>query len=228
MDPFIFVLIVLVIVVFLYYCVCDGQKAVVSPRLNSKHLASKTNPLEPPLNIQEFVRRFVEATGDKIVPEASTHAVRTVIHRSRQQATKTQFAVLILSSKPQTEFETFRPDVNSKKPCMPDNDNYLVARPHNGKHAEIIMLEKVDALWSAYVGKHGEQPVGVFLYSWLMPCTNCTNMILDKLAERRAEVTVAYTGKNFEETKDTQENNRNLLKQRHITVYRYKLTSTET
>ena len=86
--------------------------------------------------------------------------------------------------------------------------------------AEAIILQNFDALWKAYIRIHGVQPASVFLYSWLMPCTDCTNMILDKLGWKNA--TIAYTSKNFEPSEypnvQVQEENRERLRNRNLTV----------
>ena len=56
--------------------------------------------------------------------------------------------------------------------------NYLVARPDKGHHCEKIFLNQEDQLWDAYTEDHPTGPKCIILYSWLLPCSECTSEIL--------------------------------------------------
>ena len=58
--------------------------------------------------------------------------------------------------------------------------NYLVARPDgDGRHhCEKILLDHEDQLWNAYRKDHPTGPKCIILYSWLLPCSECTSKIL--------------------------------------------------
>ena len=148
-----------------------------------------------------------------------------IIPYFQDQSTKSQFAVIILLSKRETENKSLigfnpldlngRPVVNNAHSYMPARSkfcNYIVARPHNGQDAEIIIFKEFDNLWKEYIHKNGEEPHSIILYSLLMPCTNCTDKIINTLARRRAKVTVVYTSKNSE-SELTREYNQRRLRQ---------------
>ena len=64
------------------------------------------------------------------------------------------------------------------------------------KHAEQQLLEKLDQLYTDYDNKHG-RPTALILYTWIVPCEECTMAIIAKLelspfAEISSRV-VAYT-----------------------------------
>lgn len=65
-------------------------------------------------------------------------------------------------------------------------------------HAEILLLEKFDEQYDAFCIKYGD-PKMLILYSWIVPCTDCTAKIISRLdLSRFAEIperVVAYTTK---------------------------------
>ena len=140
---------------------------------------------------------------------------------------KTQFAVAILQPGTQWMKFLYKPSKNGdgKKPVItttsslspPDSstyDNYLAARPNNGVHSEIQILDRLDSLYNAYKAKHnGRPPKALLLYSWIVPCTGCTDKIIAKLTSEPFKSiqtkVVAYTtcgtyvpGCNVNETKN--------------------------
>ena len=59
-------------------------------------------------------------------------------------------------------------------------NNYLAARPHNGVHSEIQILDRLDELYNAYVRNHnGQAPRALLIYSWIVPCIGCTDRIVN-------------------------------------------------
>ena len=61
-------------------------------------------------------------------------------------------------------------------------NNYLAARPNNGVHSEIQILDRLDSLYNAYKAKHnGQSPKALLLYSWIVPCKKCTDELIVKL-----------------------------------------------
>jgi deoxycytidylate deaminase len=111
-------------------------------------------------------------------------------------------------------------------PTDDDLVNYIVARPDQRYspplHTEEILLSRFDALKNRFPGS----PIStVLIYSWLMPCSGCTKLLIQKFKNCPCKVIVAY---NSDWTKaisdeDNQEN-RNLLRGAGIDVYqiRYK------
>ena len=86
--------------------------------------------------------------------------------------------------------------------------NYIVARPShiNGWHSEIvifggghsfIMPGHFSLLWEAYVDHHnGAKPKCILLYSWNLPCSCCTDVIIRSLEDQpynETSVIVAHT-----------------------------------
>ena len=54
----------------------------------------------------------------------------------------------------------------------------MVARHENPKHAEEFLLARFSVLWDNYTQlKGGKKPSFVVLYSWIMPCSRCTDML---------------------------------------------------
>ena len=74
--------------------------------------------------------------------------------------------------------------------------NYVVARPGQGLHAEVTLLQELEHLWDAYISQNHQPPSRIILYSWLLPCLTCTNGILEKVPNmqyRGTPVMIAYT-----------------------------------
>ena len=97
-----------------------------------------------------------------------------------------QFAVLIFTAESTSmgEIEFQAPGhtthlVDNTYPYFPRHNlkNYLVVRPGMGHHCEKILLDHEDQLWNAYTD-HPTGPKCIILYSWLLPCSECTSKIL--------------------------------------------------
>ena len=63
--------------------------------------------------------------------------------------------------------------------------NYVAARPENvpqlsdAIHAEDHLLGELRRLWNNYRNHFRQTPTFMLLYSWIMPCPDCTNLILN-------------------------------------------------
>ena len=162
-----------------------------------------------------------------------------------QRLTAYQFAVVVLLSEDdfdnifQTRFlpSNFwgKPILNKTVSLMPQDltkyRNYVVARPNgNNYHSEEEIFGQYSVtdspfshLWSAYVKHHaGAYPECVLIYSWNLPCSRCTDIIIRSLREEpynRASVIVAHTiFWNRSETESQHKMNTEKLKCENITV----------
>ena len=108
-------------------------------------------------------------------------------------------------------------------PVELDLDNYEVARPNGKKHAEKTLMGDLDSLYIAYQEENiGEIPACIFLYSWLMPCVKCTELIIDKLCQPPFEdtpVIVVFTNPYQEESEVIAESNRQKFLRENFEVY---------
>ena len=126
-----------------------------------------------------------------------------------QRLAANQFAVVVLLSEEDidnicsTRFVPShggKPILNKSYPSMPHNEihygNYIVARPNGSWHSEEEIFGKFSQLWNAYMRCNGSPPKCVLLYSWNLPCSRCTDVIIRLLNDnmyRRTSVIVAYS-----------------------------------
>ena len=157
-----------------------------------------------------------------------------VFHRQRQE--RDQFAVLIfteesnLSRMGETKFQPCDPRawcntplVNNAYPYFPRGNlgNYLVARPDRGRHCERIIFCQIRLLQNAYRRVHPGGPNCIILYSWLLPCSGCTNEILcyySNISAPRPKMVVAYTVRWCEVTEAENQRNIERMEQAEIIV----------
>ncbi len=152
---------------------------------------SHPRPESRPSREESRLRSFVQKT---IIPKFSKQRIRG-----------DQFAALILldcdlKDITSTILSPHDPMVNRKYPYYPHpqkQNNYLVARPdmqsYGTTHAEVILINNFDSLWNAYLWSHSDrEPQHVLLYSWIMPCKNCTKRICS-LQPLSCKITVVYT-----------------------------------
>ena len=101
--------------------------------------------------------------------------------------------------------------------------NYMVARYDETLHAEAILLDKFDDLWEKYLHlNQGEKPSFVVLYSWIMPCRECTDKLLGVLKDKYipTQFVVSYTLSCWtKESPDIAERSRESLRSAGISVY---------
>ena len=131
----------------------------------------------------------------------------------RQHVQGCQFAVILLFGEGDLNHvalhplgDNEQPLVNNTNPYSPNRGrygNYVVARPHQYAedhhitHSEIILLQELPHLWEAFEANHGTTPVYVLLYTWLMPCPDCTEHILQTFLQqsryKNTSMIIAYT-----------------------------------
>ena len=106
---------------------------------------------------------------------------------------KTQFAVAILQPgnhwmkflyDPSKNDDGQKPVIGTSSCSPPDSSsygNYIAARPNNGVHSEIQILNRLDTVYNAYKAKYKQAPKALLLYSWIVPCKKCTDQLVAKL-----------------------------------------------
>ena len=124
----------------------------------------------------------------------------------------TQFAIVaFLHTNKWMEFE-YIPSVNGngRKPIIDPSsslsppeemkeeyDNYLAARPNERGHSEKQIVDNLENLYNQYTTKHGSPPQAMLLYSWIVPCVHCTDLLINTLKSEPynsiPEKLVAYT-----------------------------------
>ena len=136
------------------------------------------------------------------LPDGFDAFIRDVVvpkFESQRRKKQKQFAVLILISEEEqmdlnlVTFQPSNPSLTSKSSLyMPtseeDYHNYIVARPRKKKdfHAEDIIFEKLSQLWDGYLSHNNYVPPKCFiLYTWNVPCTKCTDLIIKSFNESR-------------------------------------------
>ena len=152
---------------------------------------------EEQVNVPEGFETFIRET---IVPTFESQ------RRSKQK----QFAVLLLISEHELMdldriefYPSHQPLTSNTSLYMPvlerEFRNYIVARPQRKGlyHAEDIIFEKLDQLWSGYLRNNGGVPPKCFiLYTWNVPCSRCTDLIIRSFNEdqyKAVSVIVAAT-----------------------------------
>ena len=178
--------------------------------------------------VTQLPHQFHDFVVQKIIPSFNS-----------QRLVSYQFAVVLLLSESdfkninQTSFipSNFlgQPILNKTFPSMPlaNYGNYIVARP-NSYHSEeeifgqySVIGSPFSRLWSAYVGRNGAYPKCILIYSWNLPCSRCTDVIIRSLGEQPyncTNVIVAHTICWRSETDLDYKNNREKLMNKNITV----------
>ena len=110
--------------------------------------------------------------------------------------------------------------VNPSKRSHPDTSdlgNYMVARPDEwGNHAEVILLQRFNNLLQSF----GEEPSIILIFSWLMPCVECTKAIIAfKTWNIRHQIIVVFRSNYLLYSEKVNEDNRERLVKADIEVY---------
>ena len=187
--------------------------------------------IERPLDVPNKLDKFVV---ERIIP----------YFNCQRKANYLQFAVVLFLSESdladimQTRFTpsdpfTWRPIVNNSFSLMPQDPanygNYITARPSNKYHSEVKLFEQCSDLtdtpfyhlWRSYVKQNGDYPECVLIYSWNLPCSHCTDVIIKSLAKEpysRVNVVVAHTAVWGKEKAAEHETNKRKFKSKNITV----------
>ena len=159
-----------------------------------------------------------------------------------QRLTGNQFAVVVLLSENDlcnifgTTFvpsNDGRPLLDKHYASMPHNatqyGNYIAARPISSSwHSEEEIFGKYPSinspfsqLWNAYMKHNGSPPKCVLLYTWNLPCSRCTDVIIRSLNDsmyRCTSVIVAHTMHWQRESEDGHRRNKEKLVKENITV----------
>ena len=142
--------------------------------------------------------------------EIKQFVIKQVIPTFEGQRIRSQFATIILCSENDCKSgfqsiqfnEPGQPLVDNAVEWMPQDycqyHNYLVARPtcSGGHHAEHYLMQQLDYLLLAYLLKNSRLPSCIVLYSWITPCSDCAELIIDKLCTPPYDdipTVVAYT-----------------------------------
>ena len=183
-------------------------------------------------------RQQARESGDLVDgsdPDYDSFITEVVIPKSEEQRRKWQFATLMLLSASETQHPhrfRFKPNrqgcplLNSNDSLSPSPDkfnNYIIARPEEHrdgtKHAEVVILEDFNRLLEAYKRNNKKQePVSIVLHSWIMPCKDCTDLIIQRLSNLGISVKISYTISWRYESKKDQEENRRRMTSCGITV----------
>ena len=166
----------------------------------------------------------------------------TIIPSFKQQRlTGNQFAVVVLLSEKDlynicgTTFVPSnggQPLLNNSHPSMPHNainyGNYIVARPSSSSwhsEEEIFGYSSINSpfsqLWTAYVRRNDSTPKCVLLYTWNLPCSRCTDVIIRSLNDSMyssTSVIVAHTTYWQRESGEGHRRNKEKLVKQNITV----------
>ena len=196
------------------------------PEFSSNFFNKKRSLTSLPDNFRTFI-------NDTIIPAFMN-----------QRATGYQFAVLMLLSEDNlrdiaktvfTPNHMGRPIVNKDHPSMPSDrasyGNYIVARPvNNSYHSEEEIFGMYSStnspfieLWNSYVSRNGTSPKCILLYSWNLPCSRCTDVIIRSLEEQpynTTSVIVAHTTYwKWSESESVLRQNIEKLKKKNVSVH---------
>ena len=99
-------------------------------------------------------------------------------------------------------------------------DNYVVARPdhrqYSSVHAERFLIDRFEAL-----RQKCQEFSTIIVYSWLMPCSECTEALIDKFDIYVGGHSVIVVYNTDQVGKDVEnQNSRNRLEQAGIKVYK--------
>ena len=137
-----------------------------------------------------------------------------------------QFAVLILSPHYQVTIKQ-SPSctmTDNTSPTHPPNStlrDYIVGRPEKSKqHAEKLLLERFDEL----LARNEFSCQSIVLYTWFVPCDDCTGKIINKLGQftETHHVTVVYLKKMRKTSEEQEKRNTNRLEAAGINVIKRK------
>ena len=194
------------VVIFLWHLVTQRRGERTSKEFIGENVFAHmrvSESSEGPRKLFQLESSSVEL--DKLITEI-------VIPSTEEQRNKWQFATLMLLTAKETKEYAFsykpfqkggRPKLYKSKTLSPKLDefnNYIIARPEDiggdTIHAEEMIFEKFDKLLDAYKTKNRNQtPASIMLYSWIMPCENCTEAIIKELLKQdiHVPVTIVYT-----------------------------------
>ncbi|XP_052800769.1 uncharacterized protein LOC128231708 [Mya arenaria] len=138
---------------------------------------------------------------DEFTGEFWTTLVQNVIDLFHHQPScdRAQFGVIFLGNPenhnlnmyvyPHVGTNVYRPVTDNNHPFSPSNPsdfgNYVVSRPgyipqlQDVINAEEISLGHIQRLWNNYINRFNQTPTLMLHYSWIMPCEQCVDLILN-------------------------------------------------
>ena len=184
--------------------------------------------LRPHNRVPEMGVWQVHPQAGQRIPHEFCEFMRNVISQFRGQRLQgDQFAVLIFTTESRLnrmrgmQFHPSYPLVNNRYPYFPRDDlgNYIVARPE-GHHSEKIIFHQRHLLQDVY---RNVNPRCIILYSWILPCTGCTNEILRyyrDISPPRPKMIVIFTVHWNEQSDEENQRNIDRMGQAEIIVER--------
>ena len=184
--------------------------------------------LRPHNMVPEGLQR-VHSQAGQVIPRQFNEFIKNVISLFRGQRLQgDQFAVLIFTAESrlnrmgELQFQPSYPLVNNRYPYFPRDNlgNYIVARPDGGHHCEAIIFHQRRLLQDIY---RNVNPRCIILYSWILPCTGCTNEILRyyrNISPPRPKMIVIFTVHWDGLTDEENERNIDWMRQAEIIVER--------
>ncbi len=226
------VAIAIIVLLAIFYCACKP-----APTKLNKFIQEYVVFTDITITTAQFedsglrLRGYSKESYKKIVE----NLFRNGILQAEDQRENYQFAYLLLLNVNEPENGSFlykpskngSPYVNSNEPFLPPKDkfhNYIIARPmqkgDRRKHAEEIILDEFNDLWDSYLQINSNQrPKSIVLYSWIMPCSECTEKIINTLSRLGVPVYIAYTiSYKRKETKQQQKDSRKRITSSRMTI----------
>lgn len=188
---------------------CTGNGRIRNGHSYSGHVIQNGHV---PTVLNDFIRRAV-------IPTFKPHT----------EGKEPHFSVLVLSnisSVGEVKHVNFRqvtfngrPFVDPKLTVYPQSyryENYIVARPSGDKHAEALIIKDLQTLLKAYGVKErcylrSPAPKFGLMYCWTMPCSDCTQLLVNRLSSVCSQKFVlVYSHENSEKWSKVQESRRTL------------------
>ena len=171
----------------------------------TKKLAAKSNRKG-----KEGVEGYEESEQLRIIDNEAHILVDRIVELFQYQRVKdSEFAVILLSSHHCiTRDFIFRtrmgavdqPDTatnchTQSFPLPHSLSNYLAARTDGRTHAVVALMNRFPLLMRSYNVQHSHQCRTIMLYTWLFPCYECKQAIIDNLQPytEKSRVIVVYT-----------------------------------
>lgn len=147
---------------------------------------------------------LIELMKTRVIPDFC-HTFKTDDH--------VQFAVLLLL--PDANWPNFRYDPGKENGIKPADYHGFKAFPIipfssfgnymaygldlEEKHSEQGVLQNMDVVYNSFISEYNSEPQALVFYSWIVPCVDCTDDIINKLTQEPYKdiptKVVAYTTK---------------------------------
>lgn len=154
------------------------------------------NSVPADLNWRSFIQQLVDTFGRQAFPERTQFAV--IVLLTPEQSNREGYPVTNPSGVQYFRVQengVFAVDelsatdyIDSACPSTSETYNFQVARPSEEHvHSEIQLINNLNNLWNRYTNyltmNGGSASIrALLLYSWIMPCQRCTNVIIRALS----------------------------------------------